>query len=323
MPDKDRGSVSRDLVIAAYRVLLEREPENQRVVDQKIEECESEEALLRTFVGSPEFKRRSANYASIVRDQYCARQDHIDIKVPNDLCDRFFSRVKEQWTALGRSEPFWSVLSDDRYRMKRIDQCKGDFYTSGAEADRLIDIFCQRTHLAPPSGACLELGCGVGRITRFLARRFDHVLGIDISEGHLQLAQSYLRNEQVENVSWLLLRDLEQLQEVEEFDFFYSIIVLQHNPPPVIARLLQTILNKLRSGGGFFFQVPTQPPGYSFSTAGYLERPNLVGTSYEMHALPMHAVLDIIAEAGGRIKEVMLDTTSGAPGSHTFFGTKT
>jgi SAM-dependent methyltransferase len=279
--------------------------------------------LLESFVASAEFKHKSANYGLLVRDQYYAGQNRVDIEVPNELFDRLFSRVREQWTALGRSEPFWSVLSDDRFRMNNIDQNEGDFYASGADSERLIDAFCQRTHVASPRGACLELGCGVGRVTRFLARRFEQVLGVDISEGNLELARKYLRNQQVENVRWLLLRDMSQLHDLEGFDFFYSVIVLQHNPPPVIARMLRAILNKLRRGGGFLFQVPTQPPGYSFSAAAYLERPNLVGTSYEMHALPMHAVLDIIAESGARIKEVMSDPLSGAPGSHTFFGIKT
>lgn len=320
--DKESGSVSRDLVVAAYRSFLGREPENEAVVKQKVEACRSEEQLLNAFLRSPEFARRFANYSAVVGAQYTARQQPVDIEVPNEQFDRLFSRVKEQWTALGRSEPYWSVLADDRFRMKSIDTNLTDFYASGALSDRLIDIFCQRTHIAPPSGTCLELGCGVGRVTRFLARRFNRVLGVDISEGNLELAQSYLRKERVDNVSWLLLRELEQLQQVEEFDFFYSILVLQHNPPPVIARMLKLILGKLRRGGAFLFQVPNQTPGYTFSTAAYLERPNKAGTTYEMHALPMYAVLDIIAEAGGRTKEVMADMLTGGYGSHTFFGTK-
>lgn len=41
-----------------------------------------------------------------------------------------------------------------------------------------------------------------------------------------------------------------------------------------------------------------------------------------MHAIPMHRVLDIIHEAGARVKEVIADPWSGAYGSHTFFGLK-
>lgn len=323
MPEKQSGFfVSRDLVVAAYRAFFGREPESEKVVKQKLEESKSEEMLLNAFITSAEFSRRFANYASVVRAQYYGKQEHVDVDVPNDKFERLFSRVREQWTALGRSEPYWSVLSDERFRMKSIGENESEFYASGADSDRIIDIFCQRTQVTPPCGTCLELGCGVGRVTRFLARRFDRVVGVDISEGNLQLAQTYLRKERVDNVSLVLLRDFKQLQEAEEFDFFYSILVLQHNPPPVAARMLRTILRKLRRGGSFLFQVPNQTPGYSFSIDPYLERPNQVGTGYEMHALPMSAVLDMIADAGCRTKEVMLDMLSGGYGSHTFFGAK-
>ncbi len=292
------------------------------MVKQKLEESESDQMLLEGFITSEEFSLRFPNYTSVVRAQYYANQDRVDVHVSDAQFERLFSRVKEQWTALGRSEPYWSVLSFDRFRVKSFAENEGDFYASGADSDQLIDVFCRRTLIAPPRGTCLELGCGVGRETRFLARRFDRVVGVDISEGNLQLARSYLRKEGVDNVSLVLLSDLKQLQETDEFDFFYSILVLQHNPPPVIARMLKMILRRLRSGGVFLFQVPNQMPEYTFNIDAYLERPNQVGTNYEMHALPMHAVLDIIADAGGRIKEVMLDVISGGFGSHTFFGTK-
>ncbi len=289
MADKGRGSISRDLVVAAYRELLGRQPENEQVITDKIRHCESEEALLRQFAKSREFLFRFSNYSSAVKEHYHATQGHVDVNVPQDVFDRLFSRIKQQWIALGQSEPFWSVLTQDRFRMESIDKNKNqaDFYKSGEDSDRLIDIFSQRTKVASPAGVCLELGCGVGRITRFLARRFDRVLGVDISDGNLALAQRYLKNEHIDNVDWLLLRDLQQLEDAESFDFFYSVIVLQHNPPPVIARLLRIILRKLRSGGAFLFQVPTQMHRYAFSTAAYLESPDLDGKSFEMHALPM------------------------------------
>lgn len=316
------STVSRDLVVAAYRSFFGREPESEEVVEQKLVEFKNEEMLLRGFLTSPEFSRQFANYEAVVRAQYYSEQQHVDVDVPDDQFDRLFTRVKEQWTALGESEPYWSVLSSDRYRMERIGENESDFFASGADSDRIIDVFCQRTSVAPPRGTCLELGCGVGRVTPFLARRFDRVVGVDISDGNLKVAETHLRKAQVHNVSLVLLQDLKQLQQTEEIDFFYSILVLQHNPPPVIAKMLQIALHKLRPGGSFLFQVPNQVPGYTFGIDAYLDRPTQAGASYEMHALPMRVVLDIIAEANARTKEVMLDVMSGGFGSHTFFGVK-
>jgi hypothetical protein len=44
-----------------------------------------------------------------------------------------------------------------------------------------------------------------------------------------------------------------QLAQIGGFDFFYSVIVLQHNPPPVIVHMLKTVFAQLNPGGiGYF-----------------------------------------------------------------------
>jgi 2-polyprenyl-3-methyl-5-hydroxy-6-metoxy-1,4-benzoquinol methylase len=320
---RGKHGLSRDLVVAAYRSFLGREPENEEVVREKVEQHKNEEELLNAFLASPEFNSKFPSYGSVVRAQYNAGANPIDTHVSEEKLHRVFERIKQQWTALGRSEPYWSVLSAERFCMKSIQAHEAEFFESGANLDRLIDVFCQRTSVAAPRGTCVELGCGVGRVTRFLSRRFRRVIGVDVSEGNLKLAESYLQKEGATNVSWLLLRELEQLQALEEFDFFFSTIVLQHNPPPVIAWILKLVLRKLRPRGAFLFQVPTQTPGYSFDIDAYLARPEAAGASYEMHALPMSTVLDIIADCGARAKEVVADDMTGDYGSHTFFGVKT
>jgi SAM-dependent methyltransferase len=169
---------------------------------------------------------------------------------------------------------------------------------------------------------CLELGCGVGRVTGFLAKRFDHVIAFDISQGNLDLAREHLSESGIRNVDLVLLRDLADIEQNKNFDFFYSVIVLQHNPPPVIAKLLRIIMAKLNSGGGFLFQIPTHLKGYEFIVEKYLLSHDPVGNGFEMHALPMHNVLEIIQGAGGCLKEVLADNWTGIYGSHTFFGVK-
>ena len=101
------------------------------------------------------------------------------------------------------------------------------------------------------------------------------------------------------NVDLVLLRDLADIEQAKNFDFFYSVIVSQHNPPPVIAKLLRIIMAKLNSGGGFLFQLPTYLKGYEFRVEKYLLSHDPVGNGFEMHAFPMHNVLEIIQDAGG------------------------
>jgi SAM-dependent methyltransferase len=317
----NKGNISREIVISAYKGLLGRDPENELAIEAKISNFQSVEDLLRAVVASPEFQSKSPTYRSIVAKQYTAKRNNIDIFVPESILQKMFARIVEQWSALGDSEPFWSVISHDRFRMQNFEKAKMEFYGSGAETDRLIDVFSERTKVRVPTGRCLELGCGVGRVTRYLAKRFLHVEGVDISKGNLALAQSYLKQESVDNVSFLLLRQIEQLRNVEEFDFFFSVIVLQHNPPPIIANMLEVILKRLRPRGVFFFQVPSYFQDYRFSANAYLDSiPK--EQAFEMHALPMCAVLDIIGQSGCKVKEVMADNWTGSYGSRTYFGVK-
>ena len=80
-------------------------------------------------------------------------------------------------------------------------------------------------------------------------------------------------------------------------------IVLQHNPPPVMRWLLQTILHRLKAGGLGFLQLPTIGGSYAFEAAAYL-RQQADTTLMEMHVLPEEIVLEVPGETGcQRLKE--------------------
>ena len=52
------STITRDLVIAAYQALLDRDPESEEVVAAKVATCRSPRELLGAFVNSAEFKER-------------------------------------------------------------------------------------------------------------------------------------------------------------------------------------------------------------------------------------------------------------------------
>ena len=89
---------------------------------------------------------------------------------------------------------------------------------------------------------------------------FEKVIGLDVSPGHLRIAEELLRSSNANNVNLRLLSNLQDIQSfLEPYDFFYSIIVLQHNPPPVIKRILELALARLERGGAFLFQFEPTP----------------------------------------------------------------
>jgi ubiquinone/menaquinone biosynthesis C-methylase UbiE len=101
----------------------------------------------------------------------------------------------------------------------------------------------------------LEIGCGVGRMTRTLARLFGHVTAVDVSSKMIERATVNLRD--LDNVS-LIVGDGASLCGVSDstHDFAFSFIVFQHIPSPeVIASYCREVHRVLKPGSLFKFQV--------------------------------------------------------------------
>lgn len=76
----------------------------------------------------------------------------------------------------------------------------------------------------------LEVGCGVGILTKHLQKRASHILAVDISETGLRIAQAYANGPKVD---FHLLNVLENAQPLEEYGLFDAIIVadvIEHIP---------------------------------------------------------------------------------------------
>ena len=101
----------------------------------------------------------------------------------------------------------------------------------------------------------LEIGCGVGRMTRMLARIFGHVSGVDVSNEMIRQAQRNTAD--LENVD-LLVGDGCTLSGLPNagYDFAFSFIVFQHIPSyEVMASYCREVYRVLKPGGLFKFQV--------------------------------------------------------------------
>ena len=106
-----------------------------------------------------------------------------------------------------------------------------------------------------PSDDVVEIGCGIGRMTRPLAERGRSVRAVDVSAE--MLAQARGENAHLENVEWVH-GDGEGLAGIESAsaDAVVSYVVLQHIPDPdVILGYVREMGRVLRAGGWAAFQI--------------------------------------------------------------------
>src|SRR3546814_10303317 len=122
----------------------------------------------------------------------------------------------------------------------------------------MLAFFRRSKATFPTDGRCLEVGCGVGRVTAALAPRIRSITAYDISRSHLKLAKEQLKALGIRNAEFVSSADIADLRSLQPFDFIFSIIVLQHNPPPIIAKMIRSICQLLAAGGCAYFQVPTR-----------------------------------------------------------------
>lgn len=101
----------------------------------------------------------------------------------------------------------------------------------------------------------LEIGCGIGRMTRRLADLFGEVHGTDVSAEMIRQAQERFRD--APNVSFYATNGLDFSAFPDaHFDVVFSVYVFQHVPTPEIVRAnIRDACRVLKPGGVFKFQV--------------------------------------------------------------------
>lgn len=299
----------------AYFLFLDREAESPQVLKQKAETFSDSRQIREHFLNTTEFLSKNPQYANVEKIRSHRKQPlQVETIEEKALLDEFFSHIKSTWMRLGELEPHWSVLSANKYTQDELAENIDAFYLSGKhEALRIDDTLSRNGLQIPEDGTCIEYGCGVGRVTRWLADRYETLYGFDISASHLELARRYLDDSGHNKVHLQQVNSIEGLEQIPKSDLFYTRIVLQHNPPPIIELLLSTLLGSLKPGGVGIFQVPTDSLNYSFSVEAYLESLKRQNDSHgiEVHLLPQVRVFQLILGSGCIPIEVTEDKSAG------------
>ncbi len=152
--------------------------------------------------------------------------------------------MRRDWDARARKNPRAYINWPDV-----ADQEEAFFASGRADYERYVRPFLARMRFDASGKTALEIGCGVGRITRSLLEDFGRVIGVDVSPEMIGLVKAH---------GWpratffaVSGRDLAEV-ESESVDFVFSFAVFQHVPDKdAILHYFQETARVLRPGGIF------------------------------------------------------------------------
>jgi len=231
--------------------------------------------------------------------------------------------MRRDWDARARKNAFHYIAS----WQKEWDL--ESFLASGEEdIQRLVVPSLERCNLALTGERMLELGCGVGRMTRSFAGRFEQVCAFDLSHEMLSRARQIHGGEA--NILWLLGNGADLACVISDsMDFVFSYLVLQHLPEEALAlQYIREMLRVLKPGGAFLFQfnggfAPTMNwrgrlawgivDALWSAKLGALSRgaasvmgldPAVVGKSWRGASIASSAVVECVRASGSDVREI-------------------
>ena len=226
------------------------------------------------------------------------------------------NHLKNAWEGLAERDALCAILTDDRKAGGKWDI--PEFMATGdAEIETVMNHLTAIGHLPDFNGAALDFGCGVGRLTQAMARRFVSSTGVDISEEMIRQAEALNR---YPHCRYLASTSVRLPFEDASFSFIYSNIVLQHVPRHLSKNYLREFVRVLAPSGVLVFGV--QDSFAAPDLASRLIRVRHVvhfrsrirvalrrGTGdMKMHCLPEHIVRQALGSA--RVVDIQLTNTA-------------
>ncbi len=178
--------------------------------------------------------------------------NEVEVKDAGNPLGEFSHAMKRDWDERARSNAKWFINT------LKLEQSDDEFDASG-ERDAQSAIIDKLGELAPGKNPkqlrVLEIGCGIGRMTKFLAPIFGEIHATDVSGEMIVGARERLAH--LPNVVLYETNgvDLQALPS-DYFDLAFSFYVFQHVPTAAVIRAnLDDALRTLKPGGVLRFQT--------------------------------------------------------------------
>ncbi len=166
--------------------------------------------------------------------------------------DGLTEQMKQDWDGRAREDAKWFI------NCNKLGQSEEEFDATGDEHARGFvgaDLGILIENRDPRSLRILEIGCGIGRMTKHLAKMFGEVCATDVSGEMIRMASERLRD--VSNIRLLETNgwDFRQIED-EYFDLIFSVYVFQHvASKEIIFSNIRDGYRVLRQGCRFKFLV--------------------------------------------------------------------
>lgn len=178
---------------------------------------------------------------------------------------------------LREPQNFWNEFYDKTFK-------KIPFFVNKPDENL---VSCLEKKMIQPSKV-LELGCGAGRNAIYLAKQGCSVVGVDVSDRALQLAQERVDEANI-NVELIGSNIFELDLQEESFDFIYDSGCFHHIAPHRRVTYIELIHTLLKPNGYFALCSFEEQGGYGGSTISdeevYIKRSLEGGLGYTKNQL--------------------------------------
>ena len=158
-----------------------------------------------------------------------------------------FRKLKTDWDEAAQTQYFRDYIAQGFNEEEA-------FKKSGEDNTNWIREFLNSYKVDWKDKVVVELGCGAGRMTEFIAKDVKHIQAIDISAEMLKRLHQRLGYERkIETLC--IIRDYSVISDLS-VDLIISFLVFQHTPEDMVERLFQDGHRILKSKGYYFFQIP-------------------------------------------------------------------
>jgi ubiquinone/menaquinone biosynthesis C-methylase UbiE len=215
------------------------------------------------------------------------------------------SGLKRDWESLAQRDALAAILTDESKSGGKWDVT--EFMSTGDAEIETVLQHLEAIGLKPdPGGVALDFGCGVGRLTQALARRFRSCVGVDISQEMISQANAVNR---YGHCRYEVSATPHLPFAAESCSFLYSNLVLQHVDRRLAVNYLREFTRVLAPGGVLVFGVQDSfaAPDLASSLTRFRHilhlRPRLrawftrSGGDMQMHCLPERVVRQALGTA--------------------------